>query len=603
MPFVQPSASGSGALTAGAPIGMSASQPIDDRQMSLVPSAGSPWPPPEYDPVSYMFRMWDAWRSGDRQKLSWTYYNLGANSPYGREFFATSGEKGLPTPRPGQFRGGLLGSIEYTFWGDPVPPGEKRTKLHVPIAADIAKTNASLLFGRAPVITSPSGNAANAAYFETLVDDAMLSRLQEAADFGAALGGVYLRIVWDTTVADKPWLAAVPADTAVPQFSYDKLKAVTFWRILEQSGDDVVRHLETHVPQGNFIHHGIYKGDDSDLGESVSLTAYPQTAQIAQGLQGNLLTFPDLPFDASTVVYVPNDRPNYLWRDLGPQAWPLGVSDYNGIESMMDSLDEAYSSWIRDLRLAKSRIIVPPSYLDNIGRGQGAVWDPSREVYSPLEFLHDDTAPTIQCQQFNIRWQEHQATCQEWINRIVQAAGYSPQTFGDWAGAAVTATEIQARSKTTSLTRAKKVGLWRPELQRAIYSLMCVERLFFGNTDITPEYPDIEFPADEIQNPLDLAQTISTIRGAGVMSLEVGVRSAHPDWSQDQIDEEVTKIVEETGLEVIGRAKVALAAPMGATLQEDIDALASSAPAPPAPPESSDDDTSASSAEFPADAG
>jgi len=108
----------------------------------------------------------------------------------------------------------------------------------------------------------------------------------------------------------------------------------------------------------------------------------------------------------------------------------------------------------------------------------------------------------------------HQARC--WRpssnrtgNRIVQCAGYSPQTFGDWAGTAVTATELQARSKTTQQTRNARIQHWRPALQLAIYSLMCIEKLYFGNTEITPEYPDIEFPHHDIQDPLQLAQTAS----------------------------------------------------------------------------------------------
>lgn len=69
MPFVQPSAS-FGLL--------SSAQPIDDRQMSQLPTGGenSPWPPPEFDPVTYMMRIHDAWWVGDRQKLAWVYYNL-----------------------------------------------------------------------------------------------------------------------------------------------------------------------------------------------------------------------------------------------------------------------------------------------------------------------------------------------------------------------------------------------------------------------------------------------------------------------------------------------------------------------------------------------
>lgn len=108
-------------------MGLSSTQPIDDRQMSALPTGGDmPWPPPEYTDVTYMMRIWDAWWCGDRQKLAWVYYNLGANSPTGRAFFATTGEKGMPTPRPGQYRGGLLGSIERSFW---LPAANRRLQV------------------------------------------------------------------------------------------------------------------------------------------------------------------------------------------------------------------------------------------------------------------------------------------------------------------------------------------------------------------------------------------------------------------------------------------------------------------------------------------
>jgi hypothetical protein len=99
----------------------------------------------------------------------------------------------------------------------------------------------------------------------------------------------------------------------------------------------------------------------------------------------------------------------------------------------MDSLDEVYSSWQRDVRLAKARLIVPQQYLDNIGRGKGAVFDPSREVYSPISMMASAGGTNdIMANQFAIRVQEHQATAGEYINRIVQGAGYSGQTFGEY---------------------------------------------------------------------------------------------------------------------------------------------------------------------------
>lgn len=572
MPFAQPAALPSGAVTLGAPIGLSTTQPIDDRQMSRLPTGSQPWPPPEYDPVSYMHRIWDAWWTGDRQKLAWVYYNLGANSPYGRAFFATTGEGGMPTPRPGQYRGGLLGSIEYSFWGEPVPPGEKRSRLHVPIAGDIAQTSASLLFGRPPILktTLPGGQGtANQAWLDALVDDGFHTRLLEAAEMCSALGGVFLRVVWDLSVAEQPWIQAVPADIAVPQFAYDKLQAVTFWRVLADNGTDVTRHLEMHVPAENTIIHGVYQGDQTDLGEIVPLSDFPATARVFQDLQGDTLRLPNLPFDASTVTYVPNMKPNKLFRDLGPQAWPLGRSDYQGIEPLMDALDECYSSWVRDVRLAKMRLIVPPEYLDNIGRGKGAVFEPERQVFTPLNMLHDDGTgkPSITANQFAIRWQEHSETCRDLMNRIVQEAGYSPQSFGDYQGNAPTATEIEARERTSQLTRQKKISYWRPALADAVYSLMCVAKQYFGASAIEPERPEVQFAAVAVPDEQLLAQTVSLLAGAEAASKRTLVAMAHPEWTDDQVMAEVNEIRDEIGTELAAHARITLAQPPGTSIQ------------------------------------
>lgn len=551
----------------------------------LMPTTNRPWPPPELNPITYQWRIWDAWWAADPVKLQWVHYNLGANSPVGRAYFATSGEGGLPIPRPGQFRGGLLGSVAYTFWGAPTPPGEKRTKLHVPIASDIASTSAELLFSKPPVITA--SNPANQAALDGLLDDGFHAKLLEAAETCSALGGVYLRTVWDTDVSDSPMLDVVPADAAVPLFSHGKLLGVTFWRIISDDGSEVVRHLETHAPGQNAIFHSVYVGDQTDLGKVYPLTDFPETAQFAQYLSdGNAITFPDMPFNASTVVYVPNMLPNKIWRDLGPQVAPLGRSDFTGVEPFMDALDEVYSSWQRDIRLAKARLIVPQQYLDNIGRGKGAVFDPDRQVYSPLSMMTSGGAGgtnDIMANQFQIRVAEHQQTCADYVNRIVQGAGYSGQTFGEYdGGSAMTATEIRARERKTLITRNKKVLYWRPGIRDFLYGWLAVKRSVFNDNSVSPERPEAEFPEAVLPDQLELAQTAGALAMADAASKETLVRMVHPDWSDEEVRTEVSMIYAETGLSLANRARVMLSSPMGSTesLSEQVQELADPSEAP-----------------------
>lgn len=558
-------------------------EPVDDRLMYRLPVVDQPWPPPECEPIAEMMRLWDAWWTGDKQRLAWVYANPGGSSTVGRAYFATTGETGVPGMRPGQARGGMPGTDEYSFWGATTPPGEKMTKTHVPIAGDVAQTSASLLFAKPPVLRSTLEGkqaALNNAWFESKIDDHFHRRLSEAAEMCAAHGGVYLRVVWDRDVRDKPWIVGVPADVAVPEWRYDVLGAVTFHQTLSDDGDTVVRHLEKHVPGSNIIMHGLYEGDQTNLGTPVPLGQHPVTARFANdpAMSGGMIRFPDQPLDACSVVYVPNLTPNRIWRNLGPQAWPLGRSDFSGVEGLMDNLDEAYSSWMRDIRLAKSRIMVPNEYMDSLGRGQGAIFDPDRQVYSPLNMLHDDTANNIKLVQFLIRWQEHQQTCLEWINRIVQQAGYSPQTFGDYAGEAITATEVTSRERKSNGTRGKKITYWRPGIQDIIYGLMTIERTYFGNTLITPERPDVEFIETIGPDITQLAQTAATLAEAEAASKQVIVQLVHPDWTPEKVDEEVTRIFSETGAMLAARAKISLAAPMGTALPDEIAALAELTP-------------------------
>jgi hypothetical protein len=463
-----------------------------------------------------------------------------------------------------------------------VPPGEKRVKYHTPLAGDIAATSADLLFSRAPKITAEDDGTQDA--LERLMDDGTHSTLLEAAELCSALGGSFLRVVWDTDVSDKPWIDKVPADAAVPRFSYGKLVSVTFWRVLSDDGDEVVRHLETHVPGQNRIVHGVYVGNQAELGQIYPLTDFPETRQFAQYLTaGDSIEFPDQPKDASTVAYVPNMRPNRIWRDLGPQAEPLGRSDYSGSETLLDALDETWTSWMRDIQLAKARLIVPQGYLDSIGRGKGAVFDPDRQVYSPIASLAGNGTSDILANQFKIRYAEHKATCQELVSEICRRAGYSSQDFGDSpdTATAMTATEIEARARRSLITRDKKVLYWRPALRDILYGWLSVQAEMFGDKTVTPQRPLIDFTEPVEPDRLEMAQTAANLATAEAASKQVLVQMIHPDWTQDQVDEEVARIFEEVGLDLAGRARITLAGAPGEGLGQDVADLAELAPVPP----------------------
>lgn len=490
--------------------------------MSL-PDNNQPWPPKGYADAYAKMHEWSAWYSGDPDELSRIYQHIGQRLV------------NTPDVRPSQLRGGLMGTLARWWWGQPIPPGEKRSKIHVPLPADIATTSADLLFSEP--ITLESEDTSTQDKLGQLLDDEMHATLLESAEVCAALSGVYLRVVWDRDVnPDGPWLSPVHGDAAIPEWTYGRLKAVTFVRVLTSDPRVVVRHLERH--EVGMILHGVYEGSDTELGRRVPLSNYADLAGLAEVVEDGD-TIPT-GIDQLTAVYIPNIRPNRYWRNL-PACAPLGRSDFASNEPVFDALDETMASWMRDIRLGKGRVIVPESFLQSRGPGRGALFDADREAYESLNMIPqpDGQGSQLTIAQFTIRVKEHSDTCDALIARAISTAGYSQQTFGEAADAAITATEVAARERKSLITRDKKIKYWRPRLAEITQAQLKIGQVHFGWRVDPSTRPTIGFPDAVQQDPASLASTLQLLEAAKSASAEVRVRMLHPDWDDDQVTKEV----------------------------------------------------------------
>lgn len=230
----------------------------------------------------------------------------------------------------------------------------------------------------------------------------------------------------------------------------------------------------------------------------------------------------------------------------------MGRSDYDGVELLMDALDETYTSWMRDVRLAKARLVVPEFMLKDLGKGKGTAWDEDQEIYAALNMPPSEGKDSTQitAQQFAIRVEEHQQTAQQLVVEILRSAGYSPSTFGDNAdaGGVLTATEIVARSQESNRTRDRKTRYWSQALEPLLTTWLELDSLIFGGGakgEVTVQWPDATQPDQEA-----LSRTINTLSQAMAVSTDVKVRMLHPDWDEEQIEAEIAAIKAEQGLAV-----------------------------------------------------
>lgn len=501
-----------------------------------LPQNGLAWPPKSLTSITPTLAEWDAWYSGDPEALTTAY-------------------QGTTTRvRPSQRAGGVVGAVARFWWGRPsVDLTARRDQLHVPIAADLCQASADLLYAEPPTFTVTAAAEKGASTptqdrIAAFVEDGLHTVLAAGAEVGAALGGRYHRVTWDRQVVpDRPFLTTVHADAAWPEFRWDRLVAVTFWHVVATDASRVVRHLERHELDGagnGLILHGLYEGTTDNLGRAVPLTEHSSTAGLATQVSADgALTEGRTP--GLCVEYIPNQTPQRRWRN-DPVGRSLGRSDLDGIEPLMDALDETYSSWMRDIRLGKGRILVPDTILDSAGPGQGASFDMDRDVFVGLpNVLPSRDAPglPITAQQFAIRVDEHQRTCQQLTEDILRSAGYSAQTFGEGPeGGAITATEVTSRERRSFMTRDRKIRLEGPAVGRLVEKLLSVDVAVFGTKGVAPERPTVAFGDSVQDSPLALAQTAEALERAKAASTRTKVALLHADWTSEQVDEEVAAI-------------------------------------------------------------
>ncbi|XVU25798.1 phage capsid protein [Actinoplanes sp. CA-054009] len=501
-----------------------------------IPTGGA-WPPPYVAPAYDAYRDWSAWYTGDPDGL--------------RDVYANRGPRGQSLPpsqrvRGSQYAGGLVGTVSRWLWGAPPPAGARDGRIHVPLPADLAATAANLLFSEPPQLTSE--NPAVQKRLDQLVEDGLYTLLLHAAEANSVLGDVYLRPVIDVDVyPDRAFLAAVHADGAIPTIRWGKLVEVTFWSTLVVDGDTHVRLLEHHevVNGAGRIVYAVHEGNSRELGRPVPLTEHAAAAHLAdlvdeESAQATKLKRLD-------VVRIPNAGPQRKWRSDGPLKY-LGRSDFDGNEPWFDALDDVWTSWMRDIRQARGRIIVPSYMLSSNGAGQGASFDAEREVFAQLEMMPgQQTGSGITINQFQIRWQEHQASADAVEQVAMRHAGLSPQTLGEQGGdVAMTATEAQARERLSFTTRGNRTeGAWKPGIADATELLMEVEAVNFGGP--APERPNVEFGDSVSESPEATARTVQLYRAAQAISIDTAVRMVHPDWDDTEVGREVRKIQAELG--------------------------------------------------------
>ena len=428
------------------------------------------------------------------------------------------------------------------------------SRVHVPLASDIAQTSADILFGSVPDITIPEadeseGNTRAQEAYDRLIDiitqSDLHSTLIEAGETASALGGVFIKPVWDKDFVDFPLLTIVQADYAIPEFQWGILKAVTFWKVIKEENDPlkegekkIWRLFERHCMEDKraIIYTSIHCGKKDKIGDPVPFSEMPGYEHLQERI--------DLGYESIMVRYIPNIKPNRLMRGSA-----LGQSDLAGTETLLDAIDETYSSLMRDVRIARARLVVPEKFIDFDKTSEGytiAQFDNEKAIYAPINADPVlDKEAKITATQFTIRTEQHVATILDLIERVVIHAGYSPQTFGLKLEGAESGKALSIRERKTYTTRQKKWRYWSTALEDLFHMLLYIDNVFLKNKTPFDFRPSVSISDSADHDTMVLAETMKALYDAQAISIDTKVRMLHPEWDEEEIEAEIERIKEE----------------------------------------------------------
>lgn len=460
---------------------------------------------------------WAVWYSGDTQRIANHYAGIIRDMPNGR------------------------------FWSQ-LEKEERSNVVHEPLAADIAQVSASLLFSEPAEIQFEEEGKSGKRLTTFIEENRLHSKFLEGAELAASMGGVFLKLDTNPDVSEVPLLTTRTPEMAIASFKYGRLYDVTFWDVISTENDKVYRLFESRINDGNLIiEYGLFEGTKEHIGKQIDLEAFQETKDYKNVLYTG--------FKGLGCVYVPNMLPNRLYPGSSQ-----GIADYADCISMMDSLDETMTSWIRDLTLGQARIFVDQELLNHdvpVNPNYPSVsetkrFDPFQRAYQKMDMsgwkMDGTGAKPIEYNQFNIRVDEHSKTANELVEKIVSRSGYAPQSFGlRIEGSAESGTALRMRERKSFITQAKKAKYWAPALGKLFKEMQQLDQA----TRLSGSYElqDVEVvPSDSIiSDTKEMSETVRNLKSVEALSTYMSVKMSQPDWGEEAILEEVTRINEEKG--------------------------------------------------------
>lgn len=359
-------------------------------------------------------------------------------------------------------------------------------------------------------------------------------------DWCVSEGEVWWRVYVDRDISEFPIIEANSRLDVIPMFSGRKITAAAFTTDIFSQNIEVEKTIKTvvwrhiEIQTDGLVYNLLYKGDLYSLGDEQPLGSLPETANLPPEWKHGL------------DIMLAGRIPNKLGRD-----YRLGISEYHGVKDLLLDLNESHTIMSENARnTAKARMVVPASAI-----GEDGTFDATKDIV--VEESQDDSldnagkSGSYTVLEYKFQARELLMHMDNLVDVIMTRCGLAEQFVGGGKssqGQAFTGTALRTRLIPTTLAASKKGKIWDRGVKEMLFAAMQAaalptERGGTGHTwtDKTLK-PEIKrssvLPEDQNEQTQRLVMAVQ----GEIMSINTALKTLHPDWTEDEIKEELEAI-------------------------------------------------------------
>ncbi|MFB3882454.1 MAG: phage portal protein [Armatimonadota bacterium] len=434
----------------------------------------------------------------------------------------------------------FLGQHKLVFTVTPQPYQLKRY-IAANFAGLISRLSADLLFGEEPdFVPAGEDEIAKDALKQIVTRNGLHALNYESALSNSFRGDAIYKARWGkrTPQAEAPEaiVEEVPASIYFPEFDEDDVRKVTRVTLAWTKRDprDARKlYLRAEVHEPGIIRHQLF-----DMGSVSTLTVAGTNASVAvDGKQlqqvplATLEAYAELPEEEETgldhlpIFHVPNFR-------YGSRFW--GISDYEGLESLFESLNNRVSQIdeVLDKHVAP-KIVLPPGFVDRDGKVRF-------DRMETIELQPGDQPPSY------ITWDAHLtaafAQFDKLLDLLFMLSETAPSAFGlDKFGIAESGRALRLRLLRTLAKINRKRLYYDTALKQALLTAQILD-VTHGSGSYEPQQPTIQWSDGLPEDVVEMVEIESQRLAAGNTSVESSVRRLD---GPDAVEAEMQRIAEE----------------------------------------------------------